>query len=111
MNIQQLKTLAKKMNTIKPQEYLLTITVYKNSQTYSKIHILKSVEHVHKFIYDYMMDEDNKHIYNYDSNPYTIPPPAYIDNLIKTKTQSIFYAGNEYACWVRFEVKKLKYDK
>ena len=108
MNINQLKTLANKMNTIKPKEYMLTLTVYNGSQTYSKIHILKSVEHVHKFIYDYMMDEDNKLIYNYYVNPYTIPPPAYIDNLIKTKTESIFYAGNEYSCWVRFELKKLR---
>ena len=55
-----------------------------------------------------MMDEDNKLIYNYDANHYTIPPPAYIEQLIKTKTQSIFYAGSEYECWVRFELKKLK---
>ena len=106
MNIQQLKTFANKMNTMKP--YMLTLTVYNGSQTFSKVHLLKSVEEVHKFIYDYMMDEDNKLIYNYDANHYTIPPPAYIENLIKTKTQSIFYAGNEYSCWVRFELKKLR---
>ena len=108
MNIQQLKILASKMNAIKPQEYMLTLTVYNGSQTYSKIHLLKSVEHVHKFIYDYMKSEESKLIYNYDANPYTIPNAAYIENLIKTKSQSIFYAGNEYACWVRFELKKLK---
>ena len=108
MNMQQLKTFAKKMNTIKPQVYMLTLTVYNGSQTYSKIHLLKTVEEVHKFIHDYMMDEDNKHLYNYYANPYIIPPPAYIENLIETKTKSIFYAGNEYSCWVRFELKKLK---
>ena len=96
------------MNTIKPKEYLLTLTVFNGAQTYSKIHIIKSLEQVHKFIYDYMYDEDNKIIYNYYEKPYTIPPPAYIDNLIKTKIQSIFYAGNEYSYWVRFEVKKLR---
>ena len=108
MNINQLKTLANKMNTIKPKEYLVTLTVYNGAQTYSKIHIIKSIEQVHKFIYDYMNDEDNRLIYNYYEKPYTIPSPAYIDNLIKTKTESIFYAGNEYSCSVRFEVKKLK---
>ena len=108
MNINQLKILANKMNTIKLKEYMLTLNVYNGSQTYSKIHILNSIEQVHKFIYDYMNTEDNRLIYNYYEKQYTIPPPAYIDNLIKTKAQSIFYAGNEYACWVRFEVKRIK---
>ena len=107
MDIKQLKILANKMNMIKPREYMLTINLYNGSQTYSKIHILNSVEQVHKFIYDYMNTEDNRLIYNYYTKTYTIPSPAYIDNLIKTKTQSIFYAGSEYECWVHFEVKKL----